>query len=201
MRALRRWEGALAIATHAPSSFLGWEKGTLSSGRKEKTILIVVSFLSFLGCVRAEALQRHRRCIGLCDCVLAPLAADVWCLVSLWLRAHTERRKKAFFPGGVHFCCHQLACTSEFARRQVRALATSPPKHSFRAESLLGGGVLLRIMMLVEWYVPLKNIAVSRSSCVQGHYLLTVNTYFFVSTILKVPTEFSFGIGMVITKK
>jgi hypothetical protein len=55
--------------------------------------------------------------------------------------------------------------------------------------------------MLAERYVPLKNIAVSRSSCVQGHYLLTVNTYFFVSTILKVPTEFSFGIGMVITEK
>jgi hypothetical protein len=55
--------------------------------------------------------------------------------------------------------------------------------------------------MLAERYVPLKNIAVSRSSCVQGHNLLTVNTYFFVSTILKVPTKFSFGIGMVITKK
>ncbi len=35
--------------------------------------------------------------------------------------------------------------------------------------------------MLAERYVPLKNIAVSRSSCVRGHYLLTVNTYFFVS--------------------
>ncbi len=35
----------------------------------------------------------------------------------------------------------------------------------------------------------------------RGHYLLTVDTYFFVSRILKVPTEFSFGIGMVITKK
>jgi hypothetical protein len=89
---------------------------------------------------------------------------------------------------------------SEFACRQVRTLATSLPKHSFCAESFLGG-VLLRIMMLAEQYVPLKNIAVSRSSCVQGYYLLTVNTYFFVSTILKVPTEFSFGIGMVITKK
>ncbi len=31
--------------------------------------------------------------------------------------------------------------------------------------------------------------------------LLTVNTYFFISTTLKVPTEFSFGIGMVNTKK
>ena len=50
--------------------------------------------------------------------------------------------------------------------------------------------------MLAERYVLLKNIAVSRSSCVQEHYLLTVDTYFFVSTILKVPTEFSFGIGM-----
>jgi hypothetical protein len=30
---------------------------------------------------------------------------------------------------------------------------------------------------------------------VRGHYLLTVNTYFSVSTILKVPTKFSFGIG------
>jgi hypothetical protein len=67
--------------------------------------------------------------------------------------------------------------------------------------SLFLGGVLLRIMMLVKRYVPLENIAVSRSSCVRGHYLLTVNTYFFVSTILKEPTEFSFGIGMVITKK
>ena len=83
-----------------------------------------------------------------------------------------------------HFCCHQLACTSEFARRLVRALATSPPKHSFCAESLFGG-VLLRIIMLAERYVPLKYIAVSRrSSCVRGHYLLTVNSYFFVSTIL-----------------
>ena len=35
----------------------------------------------------------------------------------------------------------------------------------------------------------------------RGNYLLTVNMYFFVSTILKVPTEFSFGIGMVITEK
>ncbi len=55
--------------------------------------------------------------------------------------------------------------------------------------------------MLAERYVMLKNIAVSRSSCVRGHYLLTVNTYFFISTILKVPTEFSFGIGMEITEK
>jgi hypothetical protein len=55
--------------------------------------------------------------------------------------------------------------------------------------------------MLAERYVPLKNIVVSRTSCVRGHYLLTVNTDFFVSTILKVPTKFSFGIGMVITKK
>jgi hypothetical protein len=60
-----------------PSSFLGREKGTLSLGGKEKTILIVVSLLSFLGCVHAEALQRCRRCIALCDCVMAPLAADV----------------------------------------------------------------------------------------------------------------------------
>ena len=29
----------------------------------------------------------------------------------------------------------------------------------------------------------------------------TVNTYFFVSTILKVPTEFSFNIGMAFTNK
>ena len=55
--------------------------------------------------------------------------------------------------------------------------------------------------MLAERYVLLKNIVVSRSSCVRGHYFLTINTYFFVSTILKVMTEFSFGIGMVITKK
>jgi hypothetical protein len=37
-----------------------------------------------------------------------------------------ERSKKVFFPGGVHFCCHQLAHTSEFARRRVRTLATEP---------------------------------------------------------------------------
>jgi hypothetical protein len=55
--------------------------------------------------------------------------------------------------------------------------------------------------MLAEGYVPLGNFAVSRSSCRQGHYLLTVNTYFFVPMILKVLTKFSFGIGMVITKK
>ena len=90
-----------------------------------------------------------------------------------------------------HFCCHQLACTSEFARRLVRALATSPPKHSFCAESLFGG-VLLRIIMLAERYVPLKYIAVSRrSSCVRGHYLLTVNSYFFLRYL----------ISMVITQK
>ena len=35
----------------------------------------------------------------------------------------------------------------------------------------------------------------------RGHYLLTVYTYFFVSTIPKIVTEFSFGIGMVITEK
>ena len=39
-----------------------------SSGGKEITILIVGSFLSFLGCTHAEALQRCRRCITLCDC-------------------------------------------------------------------------------------------------------------------------------------
>ena len=44
--------------------------------------------------------------------------------------------------------------------------------------------------MLAERYVPLKNIVVSTSSCVRGHYLLTVNTYFFVSTILKVLPSF-----------
>ena len=49
--------------------------------RRRKTILIVVSFLSFLGCAHAEALQRRRHCIALCDCVLAPLAADVDVLV------------------------------------------------------------------------------------------------------------------------
>jgi len=36
---------------------------------------------------------------------------------------------------------------------------------------------------------------------VRGHYLLTVNTSFFASTIPKLLTEFSFGIGMVITEK
>jgi len=36
---------------------------------------------------------------------------------------------------------------------------------------------------------------------VRGHYLLTVNMYFFVSMIPKILTEFSFGIGMVITEK
>jgi hypothetical protein len=61
----------------APSSFLGWEKGNLSSGGKENTILIVVSLLTFLGCASAEALQRRHRCIALCDWILAPLAADV----------------------------------------------------------------------------------------------------------------------------
>ena len=56
--------------------------------------------------------------------------------------------------------------------------------------------------MLAEQYVPLKNIAVSRSSCVRGHALFTYCKYvLFVSMILKVPTEFSCGIGMVITKK
>ena len=93
--------------------------------------------------------------------------------------APTLKEERRFF----HYCCHQLACTSEFSHRLVRALATSPPKHSFRAESFFGG-VLLRIIMLAERYVPLKNIAVSRSSCLRGHYLLTVNLYFFVSTIL-----------------
>ncbi len=43
---LRGWEGTLAVATRTPSSFLGWEKGTLSSGEKENTI-----WLLFLCCL------------------------------------------------------------------------------------------------------------------------------------------------------
>jgi hypothetical protein len=111
-----------------------------------------------------------------------------------------KEERRLFFPVGFIFAvtswhAHQNLPASKCARWQ-RA------RQSIRfVLSLLGGGVLLRIMMLAERYVPLKNIAVSRSSCVRGHYLLTVNMYFFVSTILKVPTEFFFGIGMVITKK
>jgi hypothetical protein len=37
--------------------------------------------------------------------------------------------------------------------------------------------------------------------CTPGTSHLTVNTYFFVSTIPKILTEFSFGIGMVNTEK
>jgi len=50
-------------------------------------------------------------------------------------------------------------------------------------------------------YVPLKRyLAVMEFLCARA-LLLTVNTYFFISTTLKVPTEFSFGIGMVNTEK
>jgi hypothetical protein len=62
--------------------------------------------------------------------------------------------------------------------------------------------------MLAERYVPLsaKNAntsfgAASAVVCMPGTSHLTVNTYFFVSTIPKILTEFSFGIGMVNTKK
>jgi hypothetical protein len=55
--------------------------------------------------------------------------------------------------------------------------------------------------MLAERYVPLKRyLAVMEFLCARA-LLLTVNTYFFVSTTLKVPTKFSFGIGMVNTEK
>jgi hypothetical protein len=111
-----------------------------------------------------------------------------------------KEERRLFFPVGFIF-----AVTSWHARQNLPAGECARwrrARQSIRfVLSLLEGGVLLRIMMLAERYVPLKNIAVSRSSCMRGHSLLTVNTYFFVSTILKVPTEFSFGIGMVITKK
>ena len=163
-------------------------------------------WLLFLSCLSLAArVLRHCKGAGAASsCVIVS-----WCRWLLMFDvlfpcdcAPTQKEERRFFfPGGVHFCWHQLACTSEFACRRVHALATSPPKHLFHAESFFWGGVLLRIMMLAERYVLLKIIAVSTSSCVRGHYSLTVNRYFFVSTILKVPTEFSFSIDMVITKK
>jgi hypothetical protein len=111
-----------------------------------------------------------------------------------------KEKRRLFFPVGFIF-----AVTSWHARQNSPAGKCMRWRRAHQSIhfmlSLLGGGVLWRIMILAERCVPLKNIAVSRSSCVQGHYLLTVNMYFFVSTILKVPTEFSFSISMVITKK
>jgi len=55
--------------------------------------------------------------------------------------------------------------------------------------------------MLAERYVRLKQyLAVMEFLCARA-LLLTVNTYFFISTTQKVPTEFSSGIGMVNTEK
>jgi hypothetical protein len=48
---------------------------------------------------------------------------------------------------------------------------------------------------------PFQRSIPSSSSEPISSPLLTVNSYFFVCTILKVPTEFSFGIGMEFTEK
>ena len=56
----------------------------------------------------------------------------------------------------------------------------SPPKHSFCAESFFWGVGLVEDHNVGGTSL---NISVSWSFCVQGHYLLTVNVYFFVSAI------------------
>jgi len=140
-RALRRWEGTLVVATRTPSHHLSLSERRAPSPQEEKKKPFWLLFLSCLPlAVRAEALQRRRHCIVLCDCVLAPLAADVWCLVTLWLRAHTERRKKAFFLVGIIF-----AVTRWHARHNLPAGECACWRRARRRIcfmlSLLGGAV------------------------------------------------------------
>ncbi len=108
--ALRRWEGALAVATRTPSSFLGWEKGTLSSGGK-KNHFDCCFFLVFpwlrarWGAAKVPALHRVVwLCLGTAGC---------WCSMSCFLviaRPHWKK-KEGFFsrwgsfllsPAGMH---------------------------------------------------------------------------------------------------
>ena len=105
---------------------------------------------------------------------------------------------------GFIFAVTSWHARQNFARpRPARVqAATEQAKASRVMLGLLGGGrgVLLRIIMLAERYVPLKYCGVWCKMGIRYHTSYC-NTYFFVSTIPKILTEFSFGIGMVITKK
>jgi len=76
-----------------------------------------------------------------------------------------KEERRFFFPVGFIF-----AVTSWHAHQNLTAgkcaLATSPPKHLFCAESF-GGRVLLRITMLAEQYVPFKKL-------MSAYYLIVV---------------------------
>ena len=56
-----------AVATRTPSSFLG-EKGTSLQEEKKIHFLIVVSFFSFLGWARAEALHAKAPALRIALC-------------------------------------------------------------------------------------------------------------------------------------
>ncbi len=85
--------------TRRPAMIFPWltvRKGTLSSG-KEKTILIVVSFLSFLGMSGRSSFF---------DCcvvhhVIVPLACPA-------IAARALKEERRFFGGWVHFCCQPI---------------------------------------------------------------------------------------------
>ncbi len=140
-RMLRHWEGILAVATRTPSSFLGWEKGTLSSGGKENTI-----WLLFLCCLSlaARALRRYKSAGAFAAPQRAASTASWhrWLLISdacflVIARPHWKKKE-----GSRWGCCHQLACMSEFARRRVRALATEPAEAFVSCRVFFLGGVL-----------------------------------------------------------
>jgi hypothetical protein len=131
------------------------------------------------------------------------------------LRAHAERRKNL-----VGFI---FAVTSWHARQKRQNFACQRPAHAQAATEPAEAFVSRAAVVLSLWgggaggLVEDHNVGGTICSafsqkrehlfrsgkrcCTPGTSHLTVNTYFFVSTIPKILTEFSFGISMVNTKK
>ena len=118
-----------------------------------------------------------------------------------------KEERRLFFLVWFIFAVTSWHARQNFARQHpARAQAATEPAEAFVSRVVLsllrgGAGGLVEDHNVSGTIYSAQNIVVSRSSCVRGHYLLTVNMYFFISMIPKILTEFSFGIGMVITEK
>jgi hypothetical protein len=129
-----------------------------------------------------------------------------------------KEERRFFFLVGFIFAVtswHARQKCQNFARqRPAHAQAVTEPAEAFVSHaavvlSLFGGvGGLVEDHNVGGTIVPLsaKNANKQQTPLSERQALslpshLTVNTYFFVSTIPKILTEFSFGIGMVNTEK
>jgi hypothetical protein len=164
-------------------------------------MLIVVSlFLSFIGCsAHAKALKKALRRITLCDCLAL--------LVFLVIERPHWKKKEGFFTVEFIFAVNQqLACTSEKLPTQMRAgrvhtggaCAGDEPAEAFISCWVFSGEGGLDQDHHHDVggtnHIPLKKIVLCQGASYCKYVL-------FVSTILKVPTEFYFGISILNTKK